>query len=92
MSAIAAAGAGTEAPQSDEAQPVALEPATGLPGQGSESPNPVERMEADNRTGSPAGAGSPLADSGQTDPLPGSSSEQEGTPITTGLPDFSRGA
>lgn len=57
-----------------------------------DSPNAGERLRASNLTGSPIGAGTPLAEQHESDELFGSSSQQGPLPMTTGLPDYSRGA
>lgn len=57
-----------------------------------DSPNTGERLQATNLTGSPIGEGTPLAEQHESGELFGSSSQQGPKPVTTGLPDFSRGA
>ena len=64
-----------------------------MPGVGPESPNPAERLQDANLTGSPAGADTPLAESGQADrPFDPADRRDDDAPVTTGLPDFTRGA
>lgn len=57
-----------------------------------DSPNPAERLQRENLTGSPIGAGTPMAASGAGDDLFGSDSPAGETARTPGLADFTRGA
>jgi hypothetical protein len=75
-----------------EEQPTLAQPHWQQAGTGLDSPNGAERLEADNRAGSPTGEGTPMARSDEGDDLFDSSSQRGPSPSTTGLPDFTRGA
>ncbi|AKJ27392.1 hypothetical protein [Caldimonas brevitalea] len=82
---------GADVDQLDASQR-ALGNAQAMQGLGADSPNTAERLHEENLTGSPLGAGSPLADKTASDDLFSSSSQRGPNPTTPGLPDLTRGA